>query len=225
MYQPPGYVDKVHPTRVCRLQKSLYGLKQSPRAWYSKLSSKLQSLGFIPSKADTSLFIFIHKQVTIYMLIYVDDIIITGSCEKAVHMLMKKLSDAFALKDLGKLSYFLGIEVTDQDDGVALTQAKYAADLLRRVNMHNCKDIATPMASSEKLSKSAGSPLSDDMAFTYRSTIGALQYLCLTRPDISFSVNWVCQFLASPTDEHWSAVKRILRYIKGTVNLGLHLQR
>jgi histone deacetylase 1/2 len=225
MYQPPGYVDKVHPTRVCRLQKSLYGLKQSPRAWYSKLSSKLQSLGFIPSKADTSLFIFIHRQVTIYMLIYVDDIIITGSCEKAVHMLMKKLSDAFALKDLGKLSYFLGIEVTDQDDGVALTQAKYAADLLRRVNMHNCKDIATPMASSEKLSKSAGSPLSDDMAFTYRSTVGALQYLCLTRPDISFSVNRVCQFLASPTDEHWSAVKRILRYIKGTVNLGLHLQR
>jgi hypothetical protein len=225
MSQPPRYVDPNFPNRVCRLQKSLYGLKQSPRAWYSKLSSKLQSLGFVPSKADTSLFVFIDARVIIYMLIYVDDIIITGSCKRAVGVLMKKLCESFAVKDLGKLSYFLGVEVTDTHSGIALTQTKYAADLLRRVNMHNCKDIATPMSSSERLSKSAGVLLMDDMAFSYRSTVGALQYLCLTRPDIAFSVNRVCQFLAAPTDVHWSAVKRILRYVKGTVNLGLQIQR
>ena len=225
MYQPPAYVDRNYPNRVCRLQKSLYGLKQSPRAWYSKLSSKLQSLGFVPSQADTSLFIFVNQQVIIYMLIYVDDIIITGSCKQAVSNLMQKLRESFAVKDLGKLSYFLGIEVTDTDDGIALTQAKYASDLLQRVNMHNCHDIATPMSSSEKLSKTAGTLLTDANAFKYRSTVGALQYLCLTRPDISFAVNRVCQFLATPTEVHWSTVKRILRYVKGTVNFGVRIQK
>jgi hypothetical protein len=91
--------------------------------------------------------------------------------------------------------------------------------------MYNCKDIGTPMSSTEKLSKFSGTVLGEDMAFNYRSTVGALQYLCLTRPDISFAVNRVCQFLASPTDVHWSAVKRILRYVKGTINLGLQFQR
>jgi histone deacetylase 1/2 len=226
MYQPPGYVDQNFPHRVCRLQKSLYGLKQSPRAWYSKLSSKLQSLGFVPSKADTSLFVFIRRQVIIYMLIYVDDIIITGSCKQAVDRLMDQLHSSFAIKDLGKLSFFLGVHVTDIDNGgVALTQARYATDLLQKVNMLNCKEISTPMSSTEKLSRTSGTLLIEDTAFLYRSTVGALQYLCLTRPDISFAVNRVCQFLAAPTDVHWSAVKRILRYVKGTVNFGLQIQR
>jgi hypothetical protein len=115
--------------------------------------------------------------------------------------------------------------VTNQGGGIALTQANYAADLLLKVNMHNCRDIATPMSVTEKLSKGAGTLLFDEMAFTYTSTVGALQYLCLTRPDISFSVNQVSQFMATPTYVHWSAVKRILRYVKGTLNLGLHIQR
>jgi histone deacetylase 1/2 len=181
MYQPPGYVDQNFPHRVCRLQKSLYGLKQSPRAWYSKLSSKLQSLGFVPSKADTSLFVFIRGQVIIYMLIYVDDIIITGSCKRDVDRLMDQLHSSFAIKDLGKLSFFLGVHVTDIDNGgVALTQAKYATYLLQKVNMLNCKEISTSMSSTEKLSRTSGTLLTDDTAFVYRSTVGALQYLCLT---------------------------------------------
>ena len=107
MSQPPGYVDPHRPHHVCRLQKSLYGLKQAPRAWYSKLSVKLQSLGFTPSKADTSLFIFLDTRVTIYMLIYVDDIIVAGSCHLAVERLLKKLRDSFAVKDLGNCHTFL----------------------------------------------------------------------------------------------------------------------
>ena len=100
--------------------------------------------------------------------------IITGSCKQAVSMLMKKLCDSFAVKDLGKLSYFLGIEVTDQSGGIALTQAKYAVDILKCVNMHNCKEIATPMSSSERFSKTTGVPLTDDMVSVYRSTVGSL---------------------------------------------------
>ena len=210
MTQPPGFVDPNRPQHVCKLQKSLYGLKLATRVWYSKLSTKLQSIGFIPSKADTSLFILNDKQVVMYMLIYVDDIIIVGSCTKSVDRLLAQLRESFAVKDLGRLSYFLGIEVIQQKDGIALVQSKYASGILRRANMHTCKAISTPMMSSDKLSKTSGKLLTDDEAFSYRSTVGGLQYLCMTRPDISFAVNKACQFLAAPTDVHWSAVKRII---------------
>jgi histone deacetylase 1/2 len=159
------------------------------------------------------------------MLIYVDDIIIAGSCHRAVEKLMSELQRSFAVKDLGTLLYFLGIEVQPQYDGISLTQTKYAGDLLRKVNMHGCKEISTPMLPSDKLSKTVGVQLTDDDAFVYRSTVGALQYLCLTRPDISFAVNKACQFLVAPTDVHWSAVKRILRYVKGTLHVGLSICR
>jgi histone deacetylase 1/2 len=225
MDQPPGYVDKTHPRYVCRLQKSLYGLKQAPRAWYSKLSTKLQELGFVPSRADTSLFIFQSAIITIYMLIYVDDIIIVGSRSSAVDQLLVQLRDAFAVKDLGPLTYFLGVEVQPIKDGIALTQRKYASDLLRRINMHGCKSVTTPISSAERLSMTSGVPLAGDDVFLYRSTLGALQYLCLTRPDIAFAVNKTCQFLQTPTDVHWAAVKRILRYVQGTLDLGLSLHR
>jgi histone deacetylase 1/2 len=120
------------------------------------------------------------------MLIYVDDIIIAGSCSKTVNQLLGHLRDSFAIKDLGELAYFLGIEVTRQSNGIALTQSKYAADLLRKLNMQLCKVSSTPMSASDKLSTPVGAPLSSEDAFVYRSTVGALQYLCMTRPDISF---------------------------------------
>jgi histone deacetylase 1/2 len=225
MHQPPGFVNKSHPNFVCRSQKSLYGLKQAPRAWYSTLSQKVQALGFRRSAADTSLFLFRRGKVTIYMLIYVDDIIIASSCAQATNRLIAQLRDAFAVKDLGALTYFLGVEVAPTHDGLALTQSKYAADLLHRVNMHTCKPASTPMSSTERLSKESGTPLSDADAFRYRSTVGALQYLCLTRPDIAFAVNKTCQFLQHPTDVHWAAVKRVLRYIRGTLQLGISIRR
>jgi histone deacetylase 1/2 len=111
MRQPPGFEDSRYPSFVCKLKKAIYGLKQAPRAWYSRLSSKLVSLGFVPSKSDTSLFIYRNKGVDIYMLIYVDDIIVTSSSQDAVKVLLKALKENFALKDLGDLHYFLGIEV------------------------------------------------------------------------------------------------------------------
>lgn len=222
---PPGFVNKSHPNFVCKLQKSLYGLKQAPRAWYSTLSQKVQALGFHRSRADTSLFLFRRGKVTIYMLIYVDDIIIASSCAQATDRLIAQLRDAFAVKDLGTLTYFLGVEVTPTRDGLALTQSKYAADLLHRVNMHACKPTPTPMSSTERLSKESGTPLNDEDAFRYRSTVGSLQYLCLTRPDLAFAVNKTCQFLQHPTDVHWAAVKRVLRYIQGTLQLGITIRR
>ena len=160
-----------------------------------------------------------------FMLIYVDDIIVTSSSSEAVTALLKDLGSEFALKDLGDLSFFLGIEVKQTDNGIVLSQEKYATDLLKRVGMQNCKPSPTPLSSSEKLSLHEGELLSLEDSTQYRSMIGALQYLTLTRPDISFAVNKVCQFLHAPTTLHWSAAKRILRYVKNTVNVGLTFSR
>jgi histone deacetylase 1/2 len=210
---------------VCKLDKALYRLKQAPRAWYARLSTKLCGLGFKASKSDTSLFIYSKHGVTIFMLIYVDDIIVTSSSQEAVTTLLKDLRSEFALKYLGELSYFLGIEVTPVQGGILLKQEKYAGDILARVGMTKCKTSSTPLVAMEKLSREGGDLLSSDDATRYRSIVGALQYLTLTRPDLTFAVNKVCQYLHSPTTTHWTAVKRILLYVKGTSDVGLRIMK
>ncbi|KAK1661389.1 hypothetical protein QYE76_049548 [Lolium multiflorum] len=214
MRQPPGFVDSSRPDHYCRLVKSLYGLKQAPRAWHARLSSVLGSLGFSPSVADTSLFILRRPDVTIFLLIYVDDIIVLSSLEGAIPRLIGKLRSEFSVKDLGALHYFLGIEVSSPSAGhLLLQQRKYALELLARAGMLKCAPVTTPMASSERLCSSDGDALSPEEATQYRSIVGGLQYLTVTRPDLSFVVNKVCQFLHEPRTPHWSAVKRILRYL------------
>ncbi|XP_073360778.1 uncharacterized protein [Aegilops tauschii subsp. strangulata] len=223
--QPPGYEDKKVPHHVCKLDKALYGLKQAPRAWYSRLSSQLRRLGFVASKADTSLFIYNKANITIFVLVYVDDIIVASSSQSATNALLHDLSSEFALKDLGDLHFFLGIEVKKIQDGIVLNQEKYANELLVRMGMKDCKPSPTPLPSSEKISAFEGQPLKEEEITKYRSAVGALQYLTLTRPDISFAVNKVCQYLHAPTTVHWTAVKRIVRYIRYTVSLGLQVKR
>jgi histone deacetylase 1/2 len=186
MNQPPGYEKSNAPHHVCRLDKSLYGLKQAPRAWFAKLSSKLQELGFLASKADTSLFIFNKSGIIIFVLVYVDDIIVTSSSNKAIASLLQDLSSSFALKDLGDLHFFLGIEVKKFSQGIELTQEKYALDLINKVGLKNCKSLPTPLSTSEKLSVTEGELLGPEDGTRYRSIVGALQYLTLIRPDISF---------------------------------------
>ena len=225
MRQPPGYQDKLHPNYLCKLDKALYGLKQAPRAWYHRLSMKLQALGFKPSKGDTSLFFYRKGGLIMYILIYVDDIIVASSSPEGTKVLLQALRSDFALKDLGELHYFLGIEVSKVRDGIVLSQAKYANDVLKRTGMQQCKPASTPMSASEKLSVYEGTPLSAEDYTRYRSIVGALQYLTLTRPDISFAVNKVCQYLHAPTIVHWTAVKRILRYLKNTTRLGIRIAR
>lgn len=221
MKQPPGFEDSTHPNYICKLDKSLYGLKQAPRAWFSRLSSTLLQLGFHASKADVSLFIFNRGGIQMYILIYVDDIIIVSSSTAATDRLLTQLQADFAVKDLGSLGYFLGIEVHHTSPGLILTQRKYIQDLLKRTNMVFSNGVPTPMLPSDKLLLKIGDPLSAEDTTRYRSVVGALQYLSLTRPDISFCVNRVCQFLSAPTTAHWAAVKCILRYLHATIDLGL----
>jgi histone deacetylase 1/2 len=158
----------------------------------------------------------------VYLLVYVDDIIITGSSLSLVQALVQKLDSVFSLKQLGDLEYFLGIEVKQlSDKSLLLTQSKYIRDLLTKTNMIDCKPINTPMMSSCKLTKLGSDNVQD--ATLYRSVVGSLQYATITRPEISYAVNKVCQFMSAPKETHWVAVKRILRYLKGTIDLGLQI--
>jgi hypothetical protein len=223
MRQPPGFEDATRPSHLCHLRKAIYGLKQPPRAWHARLSSVLGSPGFRSSAADTSLFIFTKPGFTMFLLVYVDDIIVVSSSPAATQCLITAMRAEFVVKDLGKLHFFLGIEVHHKHSGLILTQRKYAMDLLQRANMLKCTPAATPMTVLDKLSIHEGALLSGDDATRYRSIVGGLQYLTLTRPDISFAVNKVCQFLHAPRDPHWTAVKRILRFVKLTVGHGLSI--
>jgi hypothetical protein len=153
----------------------------------------------------------------------VDDIIITGPNSVSITRLINTLQGDFALKDLGPLHFFLGVEAHKVDSGMYLSQRRYITDLLHKTNLHEAKPVSSPMASSTVLSQYTGSSLSDPSS--YRSVVGSLQYLSLTRPDISFAVNKVCQFMANPTEDHWSAVKRILRYLKHTIHHCIFLHR
>ena len=138
MQQPPGFEDPRHPTYVCKLQRALHGLKQSPRAWHACLSDKLHQLGFFSSKAGTSLFILRRDEVSIFMLVYADDIVGAGSSIAVIDHLVSLLAAAFPITDLGPLDYFLGLEAASNSRGMTLTQCKYALDLLHRT----CRRIA-----------------------------------------------------------------------------------
>ncbi|KAK9078942.1 hypothetical protein SSX86_003001 [Deinandra increscens subsp. villosa] len=223
MAQPPGFIDPTYPHHVCLLKKAIYGLKQAPRAWFSKLSNTLLEFGFTQCVSDTSLFIYCHQSVTCYMLVYVDDVIITGNSPEFVSEVVSRLHSRFALKDLGIISNFLGIEATTHNNVLHLSQQRYLLELLQRTGLSQCKPLSTPVSSGQQLSKHTGVLLPDPSE--YRSTVGALQYLVLTRPEIAYAVNKASQFLQNPTDRHWIAVKRILRYLKGTITHGLCIRR
>uniref|UniRef100_A0A2N9IGZ9 Integrase catalytic domain-containing protein n=1 Tax=Fagus sylvatica TaxID=28930 RepID=A0A2N9IGZ9_FAGSY len=218
MQPPPGYPDSQN--QVCRLRRALYGLKQAPRAWFAKFSSVVAQQGFTPSSYDSALFIRHTSTGITLILLYVDDMIITGDDTAGICDLQKFLSQQFEMKDLGTLSYFLGLEVTSSSDGYYLSQAKYASDLLSKAGLTDSKTVSTPLELNVKLNTTDGEPLSD--ATLYRQLVGSLIYLTVTRPDLAYAVHLVSQFMSAPRSTHYAAVLRILRYIKGTLFHGLH---
>jgi hypothetical protein len=218
MRLPPGHVSEKEPGMVCKLHKALYGLKQSPRAWYSKLSSVLLVHGFKRSQADSSLFVRTGAAGRLVVLVYVDDLIITGDNADEIQSLKSTLHKTFSIKDLGLLRYFLGIEMDHSSKGLFLNQQKYVVDLLHEAGMEDSKSAPTPLKSNLKLDD-RGEPLPD--ISVYQRLVGKLIYLTITRPDITYAVSLVSQFMHSPTSLHLTIVKRILRYLKGTVTKGI----
>ncbi|GJW16785.1 ribonuclease H-like domain-containing protein [Tanacetum coccineum] len=188
MYQPLGFVDSCFSHHVCQLQRSLYGLKQTPRAWFQRFARYALRVGFSSSRCDSSLFIYSHGTQIAYLLIYVDDIVLTASSTDLLQRIISSLNKEFDMTNLGALNYFLGISVTRDSTGMFLSQKKYALELLDRAYMANCNPTRTPVDTKSKLG-SDGDPIYDPTL--YRSLAGAL--------------------------------KRVLRYVRGTLDFGLQL--
>ncbi|RVX01701.1 Retrovirus-related Pol polyprotein from transposon RE1 [Vitis vinifera] len=221
---PPGFEESMAKNQVCKLQKSLYGLKQSPRAWFDRFTKAVLKLGYKQGQADHTLFVKkSHAGKLAILIVYVDDIILSGNDMGELQNLKKYLSEEFEVKDLGNLKYFLGMEVARSRKGIVVSQRKYILDLLKETGMLGCKPIDTPMDSQKKLGIEKESTPVD--RGRYQRLVGRLIYLSHTRPDIGFAVSAVSQFMHSPTEEHMEAVYRILRYLKMTPGKGLFFRK
>jgi hypothetical protein len=209
--------------QVCKLKKSLYGLKQASRKWYEKLSNLLTTEGYTQSISDYSLFTKKFEHQFIAILVYVDDIIITGTSLTEIDRIKHILDTNFKIKDLGQLKYFLGLEVAHSTQGITISQRKYCLDLLADTGLLASKPVSTPLDPSVKLHSDNGEPYAD--ITEYRRLIGRLLYLTTTRPDITLATQQLSQFLNAPTTTHYNAACRVLRYLKANPGYGLLFPR
>jgi transposase InsO family protein len=224
MQQPPGFDDGSGTT--CRLLKSLYGLKQAPRAWYHKLKGQLETMGFTASIADAGLYTKVMAGGSrVFVLVYVDDILVAGPQLSAVNVVKEQLATAFDVRDLGDARMFLGIEI-ERDRGartLRVSQRQAVMDLLKRHSMSVCKPRTTPLAPSVQLLRATES---DERVSGFAEIVGSLLYLAnCTRPDIAFAVSALSRHMANPTRVHYNAAKSVLRYLSGTAGLGIEYGR
>ncbi|KAI0514079.1 hypothetical protein KFK09_010113 [Dendrobium nobile] len=223
MNQPKGFEDSTHPDHVCRLHKAIYGLKQAPRQWYNTFTSHLVSLGFSHSTSDLSLLILRQQKTKIFLLIYVDDILIMGNNSDVLNHILEQLSLKFAMKNLGDVHSFLGIQMERTAHSYFLSQKAYATSILHLAQLTDCNPIANPSCTKVPPIMQPDVVLSDPTLF--RRITGSLQYLTLTRPDISYSVNCLSQYMHQPLPEHTFLLKRLLRYLKGTLDFGIPISK
>jgi len=219
---PPGFANSQTVGKVCRLKKSLYGLKQSPRAWFDRFRRAVCDMGYTQCNGDHTVFYKHRKTFITIMAVYVDDIVITGDDVEEIKCLKENLGRAFEVKDLGPLRYFLGIEIARSPKGIVLSQRKYVLDLLTETGMLGCRPCSTPIDKNYQASARSGDPVNRE---TYQRLVGRLIYLCHTRPDISYAVSVVSRYMHDPRTGHMEVVYRILRYLKGTPGRGLWFRK
>ncbi|KAK8934097.1 hypothetical protein KSP39_PZI014574 [Platanthera zijinensis] len=218
--QPPGYVVKGQEKKVCKLRKALYGLKQGARAWNGRIDTFLQKHGYVKCPYEYALYMKVEKNGDIMILcLYVDDMIFTGSNPAMFEEFKSLMKKEFEMTNLGELSYFLGVEVQQREDGIFIAQKKYAEEILKKFRMENSKPISTPADPGTKLRKDSKEEGVDPTMF--KSLVGSLRYLTFTRPDIMYVVGVVSRYMEEPKQDHFTAAKRILRYVNGTRDHGL----
>ncbi|XP_015168858.1 uncharacterized mitochondrial protein AtMg00810-like [Solanum tuberosum] len=212
---------------VCKLVKSLYGLKQASRQWNAKLTTALYNSGYIQSHLDYSLFTKKRGKRIVIILVYVDDLLITGNDATLIEETKHVLHSNFKIKDLRELKYFLGIEFLRSNQGIVMNQRKYALELISEVGLAGAKTAPTPLECNMKLTSvefDEGTNNSDAL-FTdvtqYQRLVGKLLYLTNTRLDIAFAVQSLSQFMQQPKISHWDAALKVIRYIKGEPSKGL----
>ena len=221
--QPPGFAATGREHLALRLEKALYGLKQAPRAWNTKLDACLVQLGFSRCESEHGMYARGTTSSRLLVGVYVDDLVIAGSLTSEIDVFKLEMKGLFQMSDLGLLSYYLGIEVRQSPTGIDIAQPAYALKLVEKAGLAGCRPCQTPMEPRLKLSRDSTAPKVD--ATKYRSLVGSLRYLVHTRPDLAFSVGYVSRFMEAPTEEHEAAVKRIIRYIAGTLHLGCRYGR
>ncbi|GKA48891.1 retrovirus-related pol polyprotein from transposon TNT 1-94 [Tanacetum coccineum] len=217
--QPEGFVDPDHPTHVYRLKKALYGLKQAPRAWYDTLSRFLLDNKFSKGAVDLTLFTRKTGKHILLVQIYVDDIIFASTDPKACEIFSYEMSSKFQMSMMGQMSFFLGLQVSQNPEGIFINQSKFALEILKKFGMDSCDPVDTPMVDRLKLDEDPlGIPVDQTR---FRSMVGSLMYLTASRPDLVFAVCMCARYQASPTKKHLEALKRVFWYLRGTINWGL----
>ena len=222
MRQPEGFIAEGQEHLVCKLKRSIYGLRQSPRCRNFTLDCKLKEMGFRQTPSDPCLYVSTEGEM-FFVAIYVDDILLAGKSNKKMDEVKKTLGKHFKMKDMGQLSYFLGVKVVQnkENGSIWIGQPCYTEEILKRFTMDQAKPMKTPVNACEKLNQATEDSETVDKNL-YQSAVGSLLYLSThTRPDIAFAVSNVAKFCSRPTKEHWTAVKRIMRYLKGTTSYGL----
>ena len=217
--QPKGFEDPQHPDYVYRLKKALYGLKQAPRAWYERLTEFLLNHGYSRGGADKTLFIKKVKFDIIIAQIYVDDIVFGSVSQHLVEEFVEQMKTEFEMSMVGELTYFLGLQVKQSKDGIFISQSKYAKNLVKKFGLQGAQHKRTPIGTHTRLTKDENG-VSVDQSL-YRSMIGSLLYLTASRPDLCYSVGVCARFQANPKESHLAAVKRIIKYVSGTIDFGI----
>jgi len=230
MKQPEGFEIKGKESLVCKLKRSLYGLKQAPRQWYKRFDNFIKGVGFLRCEADHCCYFKTLEESYLILLLYVDDMLIVGADLHEINSLKTKLSEEFAMKDLGEARQILGMRISRSKEGLKLSQEEYVKKVLKRFNMDDAKPVSTPLASHFRLSREQSPKTEDEMAcmdkVPYASAIGSLMYAMIcTRPDIAHAVGVVSRFMSNPGKEHWEAVKWIFRYLKGNPSLSLRFTK
>jgi len=217
--QPEGYKVKGREQEVFKLSKALYGLKQAPRAWNVKLDKSLKKLNFRRCLSEQAVYTRGTGDNVVILGVYVDDLIVTRGNPEEINVFKKQMMAEFEMTDLGLLSYYLGIEVDQKEDFITVKQSGYARKVLEQFGMSECNSTKFPMEPGCKLNADKGGQQVD--ATEYRKMIGCLRYLLHSRPDLAYSVGVASRFMERPTVMHAKAIKQILRYLRGTINLGL----
>ncbi|GJZ00924.1 retrovirus-related pol polyprotein from transposon TNT 1-94 [Tanacetum coccineum] len=217
--QPEGFVDPDRPNHIYRLKKALYGLKHAPRAWYDTLSKFLLAQGFSKGVVDPTLFIRKTGKHTLHVQIYVDDIIFSLTDPRDCNRFSNEMSSKFQMSMMGQISFFLGLQISQNPKGIFINQSKYAKEVLKKFDLHNSDPVDTPMVERTKLDEDlSGIPVDQTQ---YRGMVGCLMYLTASRPDLVFVVCMCARYQSKPTKKHLEAVKRIFWYIQGTINMRL----
>ena len=223
MKQPEGCIAPGQENKVCKLIRSLYGLKQAPKQWYDKFHQTIISDGFCVNDSDACVYSKLDKSGCVIICLYVDDMLIFGTNIDVVNATKAFLNSCFEMKDLGEADVILGIKIIRTSYGLSLNQSHYVEKILKKFNQFDCTPAKTPYDSNITLKKNKGDSVSQEQ---YAKIIGSVMFLMnYTRPDIAYAVSRLSRYTHSPNRDHWNALIRLLRYLKGTINWGLHYHR